>query len=117
MLKRITLDREKQIAELEREWANSPRWVQVKRGYSAEDVVTLRGSFQPQYSYAQKGAENLWRLINGGDYVNCLGAVTGGQAVQQAESRYPRHLSVWLAGCRRRQHGRYHVSRPIALSR
>ena len=40
-----------QIAELEADWATNPRWAHVKRGYTAEDVVNLRGSFQPQYSF------------------------------------------------------------------
>ncbi|MEM7348134.1 MAG: isocitrate lyase, partial [Chloroflexota bacterium] len=43
--------RTEQIAALEADWASNPRWANVKRGYSAEDVVNLRGSFQPQHSY------------------------------------------------------------------
>jgi isocitrate lyase len=41
------LSREQQIAALEKDWANNPRWKSVKRGYSAADVVRLRGSLQP----------------------------------------------------------------------
>ena len=33
------LSREQQIAALEKDWANNPRWKGVKRGYTAEDVV------------------------------------------------------------------------------
>jgi len=29
---------------LEKDWSTNPRWQGVKRGYSAEDVVRLRGS-------------------------------------------------------------------------
>lgn len=38
------LSREQQIAALEKDWASNPRWKGVKRGYSAADVVRLRGS-------------------------------------------------------------------------
>ena len=51
--------REQQIAALEQDWASNPRWKLVKRGYSAADVVRLRGSVQPEYTYAKRGAEKL----------------------------------------------------------
>ena len=38
------LTREHQIAALEKDWAENPRWKGIKRGYSAADVVRLRGS-------------------------------------------------------------------------
>ncbi|MBT8125688.1 MAG: isocitrate lyase, partial [Gammaproteobacteria bacterium] len=40
--------RAEQIKELEKDWATNPRWKNVKRDYSAEDVVRLRGSVQPE---------------------------------------------------------------------
>lgn len=92
------MTREEQIRALEREWAENPRWRGVERTYTAEDVVRLRGSFQPEHSYARRGAEKLWRLINGGakkGYVNCLGCLTGGQAVQQAKAGIE---AVYLSG-------------------
>jgi isocitrate lyase len=49
--------REQQIAALEKDWAENPRWKLVKRGYSAADVVRLRGSLQPEYTLAQRGAK------------------------------------------------------------
>ncbi|HRO54208.1 MAG TPA: isocitrate lyase, partial [Alicycliphilus sp.] len=73
------LSREQQIAALEKDWAQNPRWKSVKRGYSAADVVRLRGSVQPQHTLAQRGAEKLWELVNGGakkGYVNAFGAIT-----------------------------------------
>src|SRR5205809_1120319 len=36
--------RQKQIEQLEQDWTSNPRWKAVKRGYSAKDVVRLRGS-------------------------------------------------------------------------
>ena len=91
--------RDEQIEELQQEWLQNPRWTDVKRGYSASDVVRLRGSVQPEYTYAQKGADKLWELIHGGakkGYVNCMGAITGGQAVQQAKAGIEAiYLSGW----------------------
>ncbi len=88
--------KQEQIALLEKEWATNPRWANVERGYSAEEVVNLRGSFQPEHSLARRGAEKLWDLINNEDYVACLGALTGGQAVQQAKAGIKAiYLSGW----------------------
>ena len=77
-----TSTRAEQIALLEKDWAENPRWKGVKRGYTAADVVQLRGSLQPQNTLAELGAEKLWKYIHEEDYINCLGALTGGQAVQ-----------------------------------
>jgi len=54
------LSREQQIAALEKDWANNPRWKGVKRGYSAADVVRLRGSMPIEHTLAKRGAEKLW---------------------------------------------------------
>ena len=95
----MALTREQQIQAIEKDWAESPRWKGIKRGYSAEDVVNLRGSLQPVHTLAQRGADKLWELIHGGakkGYVNCLGALTGGQAVQQAKAGIEAiYLSGW----------------------
>ncbi|MGL6148325.1 MAG: isocitrate lyase, partial [Plesiomonas sp.] len=74
------------------------RWQGVRRPYTAAEVVRLRGSFVPEHSLAQRGADKLWRLINGEakkGYVNSLGALTGGQAVQQAKAGIE---AVYLSG-------------------
>jgi isocitrate lyase len=93
------MTREEQIRALERDWASNPRWHNVVRSYRAEDVVRLRGSLQPEHTLARRGAEKLWGLVNGGaekGYVNCLGALTGGQAVQQAKAGIEAiYLSGW----------------------
>ena len=47
--------REQQIAELEKDWAENPRWANVKRGYSAADVVRLRGVGMPQLDTHRRG--------------------------------------------------------------
>ena len=92
------MTREEQIKALEKDWAENPRWANVKRGYSAEDVVRLRGSIQPEYTLARRGAEKLWEKINGTarkGYVNAFGAITAGQAMQQAKAGLE---AVYLSG-------------------
>ncbi|MHA7834793.1 MAG: isocitrate lyase [Algiphilus sp.] len=93
------MSREEQIKQLENDWANNPRWKGVKRPYSAADVVRLRGSVQPEYTLARQGAEKLWKLVNGDakkGYVNSFGAITAGQAMQQAKAGIEAiYLSGW----------------------
>ena len=93
------MDRKEQVKQLENEWSSNQRWANVKRGYSADDVVRLRGSFVPECSIAKRGAEKLWSLVNGSakkGYVNCLGALTGGQAMQQVKAGIEAiYLSGW----------------------
>ncbi len=93
------MTRAEQIKTVEQDWTNNPRWANITRGYSAEDVVRLRGSVQAEYTYARRGSEKLWSLVNGTakkGYVNCLGALTAGQAVQQAKAGIEAiYLSGW----------------------
>lgn len=94
----MKLTRRQQIEEIKKDWETNPRWKHVKRTYSAEEVVALRGSLVPENTIAQRGAEKLWSLVNGDakkGYVNCLGALTGGQAVQQAKAGIE---AVYLSG-------------------
>ena len=58
------LTRDQQIAALEKDWAENPRWKGIKRSYSAADVVRLRGSVQVEHTLAKRGAEKLWNLVN-----------------------------------------------------
>ena len=90
------LSREQQISALEKDWATNPRWKGIKRGYSAADVVRLRGSFPIEYTLARRGAEKLMDLLHTEAYVNCLGALTGGQAMQQVKAGIKAiYLSGW----------------------
>ena len=85
-----------QVAALEKDWAENPRWKHVKRPYSAEEVVRLRGSLQPECTLARRGSEKLWNYLHTEDYINCLGALTGGQAVQQVKAGVKAiYLSGW----------------------
>jgi isocitrate lyase len=90
------MSREGEIKKLEQDWAENSRWKGVRRDYTAADVVRLRGSVQIEHTLARRGAEKLWKLVNEENYVNCLGAVTGGQAVQQVKGGIKAiYLSGW----------------------
>ncbi len=90
------MSRDEQIKALEKDWATNPRWKGVKRGYTAADVVRLRGSLHIEHTLAKKGAEKLWHLVNTEPYINTLGALTGGQAMQQVKAGIKAiYLSGW----------------------
>ncbi len=98
-------NRAAEIAQITQDWATNPRWKGVKRTYSADDVVRLRGSIKVDNTIAQRGAEQLWKLVTEGgrpsfrpdkDFVNAMGALTGGQAVQQVKAGVQAiYLSGW----------------------
>lgn len=64
--------RTQQIEELQKEWTQ-PRWEGITRPYSAEEVVKLRGSVNPECTLAQlvgqrrriteRPTEGLWVLL------------------------------------------------------
>jgi isocitrate lyase len=82
--------------ELESNWETDRRWKSVTRDYTGEDVVRLQGSFVEEQSLARAMSLKLWDLLNTEDYVNALGALTGGQAVQMAKAGLKAiYLSGW----------------------
>lgn len=62
------------------------RFAGITRPYSEADVERLRGSVRVEHSLARLGAERLWRLLHEDEPVRALGALTGGQAVQQVKA-------------------------------
>jgi hypothetical protein len=85
-----------EVERLKKDWAENPRWQGIKRGYTAEDVVRLRGSVHIEHTLAKRGAEKLWKLINEEPFVNTLGALTGNQAMQQVKAGLKAiYLSGW----------------------
>ncbi|MES2830713.1 MAG: isocitrate lyase [Pseudomonadota bacterium] len=88
--------RDEQAKTLARDWAENPRWAGIKRSYSAEDVVRLRGSLAIEHTLAKRGAEKLWGLLKTEPFVNTLGALTGNQAMQQVKAGLKAiYLSGW----------------------
>jgi isocitrate lyase len=81
---------------LTRDWQDNPRWRGVTRGYTAADVVRLRGTVRIEHSLARLGAEKLWRNMAAMPFVNALGALTGNQAMQQVRAGLKAiYLSGW----------------------
>jgi len=88
--------RENAIRQLQCAWAENPRWAGVQRGYSAEDVIRLRGSLTVEHTLARRGAERLWALLHDEPFINALGALTGNQAMQQVKAGLKAiYLSGW----------------------
>lgn len=87
---------EQRAEAIRKDWETNPRWKDVKRDYTAEEVVRLQGSFTVEQTVARKGAERLWDLLATEDYINALGAISGMQAVQMAKAGLKAiYLSGW----------------------
>ena len=72
------------------------RWSDIRRDYSRSNVEQLRGSTRIRHTLAEMGAERLWDLLTGSDYVKTLGATTGSQAVQHVRAGLKAiYLSGW----------------------
>ena len=90
------MNRTHETVTLEKQWRDDPRWHGVERGYSAADVVRLRGSVAIEHTLARRGAERLWNALDTLPYVHSLGALTGNQAVQMAKAGLQAiYLSGW----------------------
>ena len=77
-------------------WEESPRWSGIRRDYDVADVLRLRSSLPVEHTLARHGAERLWALLSEEDYVACLGALSGGQAVQMVKAGLQAiYLSGW----------------------
>ena len=73
-----------------------PRWAGIRRPYDAAEVARLRGSLAIEHTLARRGAERLWALLHADEPVRALGALTGGQAVQQVRAGLPAiYCSGW----------------------
>lgn len=84
-----------EAARLSEDWRTNPRWEGVVRDYSSEDVIRLQGSIREQHTLAYRTSQKLWDLLRSEDYVNALGALTGGQAVQMVKAGLS---SIYLSG-------------------
>ncbi len=83
-------------ARLAAEWADDPRWDGIRRTYTAQDVVRLRGTVVEEQTLARRGAERLWKALHTKTFVRSLGAITGNQAVQMVRGGLDAiYLSGW----------------------
>ena len=80
---------------IQKNWSENPRWRGIKRNYSALDVVNLQGSLVEEHTIAKTTAERLWHDLHSEPFVNSLGALTGMQALQQANAGLK---SIYLSG-------------------
>jgi isocitrate lyase len=68
----------------------------AERPYTAEDVERLRGSVRVEHTLARLGAQRLRSLLASEGWVQALGALTGGQAVQMVKAGLQAiYLSGW----------------------
>lgn len=82
--------------KLQQSWENDSRWTGIKRPYTAEEVIKLRGSIDIEQTLARRGSEKLWNLLKTDDFINALGALTGNQAMQQVKAGLKAiYLSGW----------------------
>jgi isocitrate lyase len=90
------MDRARQARELEQRWAEDERWRGIKRNYTADDVIRLRGSMIVEHTLARHGAERLRSMLQGDGYIATFGALTGAQAVQMVRAGLQAiYLSGW----------------------
>lgn len=88
--------RQERIDKLKKDWAENPRWKGITRPYTAEEVVSISGSVEVEYTLAKNGAEKLWNRLQTRAWTAGLGALTGNQAVQEVQAGMPAiYLSGW----------------------
>jgi isocitrate lyase len=88
---------EQQVAEV-KAWWGSPRYEGIKRPYSAEDVVSKRGTLQQVYPssiMARKLFNLLKERASAGEPVHTMGAIDPIQMTQQAENQEVLYISGW----------------------
>ena len=82
--------------KINRDWSENPRWKGIIRPYTAENVVNLSGSVQIEHTICKNGSAKLWDLLHMEPYIKSLGAITGGQAMQQVKAGIKAiYLSGW----------------------
>jgi isocitrate lyase len=88
---------DQQVADV-KNWWNSTRYEGIKRPYSAEDVVSKRGTLQQTYPSSIM-ARKLFNLLkersSAGEPVHTMGAIDPVQMTQQAENQEVLYISGW----------------------
>ena len=90
-----TSNHSQQVAIVTEPSSKRDRWAGIVRPFSEADVLRLRGSYNVEQTIARMGAERLWELMTTTDYVQALGCLSGGQAVQAVRAGLP---SIYLSG-------------------
>ncbi|KAK4986480.1 mitochondrial 2-methylisocitrate lyase [Elasticomyces elasticus] len=86
-----------EIAQV-KEWWSSPRFAGIERPYSADDVVSKRGTLMQTYPSSLM-ARKLWELLEErakkGEPVHTMGAIDPVQMTQQAPNQEILYVSGW----------------------
>ena len=89
-------DKQNRINDLIKDWAANPRWENITRPYTAEEVVKLQGSVKIEHTLADRGSRLLWSKLKKKSCVTGLGALTGNQAIQEVAAGLEAiYLSGW----------------------
>ncbi len=75
--------------------ATSDRFDSIERPYTPDQVTALRGSVSIAYTLAERGAVKLWDQLKTEPFINALGALSGGQAMQSVRAGLK---AVYLSG-------------------
>jgi isocitrate lyase len=68
----------------------------IRRPYTVQEVMKLRGTLQISHTLAERGANRLWTMLHEEPFINALGAVTGNQAMQMVRAGLKAiYLSGW----------------------
>ncbi|MBO0777603.1 MAG: isocitrate lyase [Ktedonobacteraceae bacterium] len=103
-----------QVAQIARAWETEKRWQDIRRPYTASDVVRLRGSLHIEHTLARRGSERLWQLLHSEPYVAALGALTGNQAVQQVKAGLQAiYVSGWQVAADANQAGQMYPDQSL----
>src|ERR1039458_4432855 len=90
------MNKQEKVNALITEWTSNPRWKQIERPYTAEEVVNLSGTVKIEHTLAALGAAKLWKMLHSEKYVAALGALTGNQAIQEVQAGLKAiYLSGW----------------------
>ena len=83
----MKVDRSKMTELIEKDWKENPRWKGIKRPYTTDEVVNLKGSSNIEYTLAKDGAKKFWDLLTTANKpISALGALTGNQAIQEVQA-------------------------------
>ena len=89
------MTRDTRVEDLRREWETNPRWRGILRDYTADEVVRLQGSLVEDNTLARMMSIKLRNELHTSDYINSLGALSGGQAVQMVKAGL---RAIYLSG-------------------
>lgn len=98
--------KEEFVFRTRKEWETNPRWKDIVRPYTPEDIWKIRGTVQLDHTLALKGSKKLWKMFDEEQYINSLGALTGNQALQMVRAGLKAiYISGWQVAADMNQAG------------